>query len=362
MADASVSLGSVFVSYAHEDVDRVRPLVDYLVASGLPVWWDEKLEAGTTYRMAIEKALGEASCVVVLWTAASIQSRFVLDEVGRVEKKGILVPAFLDAGLQPPLGFGQFQYLDLSGWTGGDNPQLTKLVSRARSLVALGPSQSFYQQGLTEDNWTLNNSRQIVSNLRGLTQDIRHVGDLLTTGTPAVQDLRGALDEVGKTYRVVNDAILNFIMPAVEGGPINPKPYVEMERGSLITAIRAGHGHCGLILTYYFRYGGLRDAVKGKLGQTDLANLDNTFSQLGTADGDLFRPLEQIGDLLTSESRVVANLLLAEQDKVARQRILDGRLRLSPLEQDLTKAMQELQELESSLGYVDRSGSAAAPN
>jgi hypothetical protein len=68
----------------------------------------------------------------------------------------------------------------------------------------------------------------------------------------------------------------------------------------------------------------------------------------------LFRPLELIGELLANESRSVANLLLAGQEPAARQRILDGRAKLQPLEDNLTRAILELQKIESSLGYVQR--------
>ena len=79
-----------------------------------------------------------------------------------------------------------------------------------------------------------------------------------------------------------------------------------------------------------------------------------TFRQLSTADGDLFDDLVAVGGVLTGEASVIAGLLLAGQQKMARQRILDGRKKLLPLERTLSKAMLSLQRIETSLGFVPR--------
>jgi hypothetical protein len=56
--------------------------------------------------------------------------------------------------------------------------------------------------------------------------------------------------------------------------------------------------------------------------------------------------------VLKNESRVIVNLLLAGQDQAARQRIIAGRQRLQPLEDDLASALAELQQIEASIGYA----------
>jgi hypothetical protein len=63
--------------------------------------------------------------------------------------------------------------------------------------------------------------------------------------------------------------------------------------------------------------------------------------------------LEDIGDILSNESRVIANLLLVGQDVIARQRIRDGRVKLGPLDDNLSIAMRDLQEAEAFLGYAE---------
>jgi len=80
--------------------------------------------------------------------------------------------------------------------------------------------------------------------------------------------------------------------------------------------------------------------------------LDAGARILGTADGDLFAALSRVGEALTTEPTDLVNLLIGGQDRVARQRMLQGRKRLLPLRRELSTAMSELQRIEASLGYV----------
>ena len=44
----------IFVSYASEDLERVKPLVTTLEEQGWSVWWDRELVAGPSYEDKIE--------------------------------------------------------------------------------------------------------------------------------------------------------------------------------------------------------------------------------------------------------------------------------------------------------------------
>jgi len=57
--------------------------------------------------------------------------------------------------------------------------------------------------------------------------------------------------------------------------------------------------------------GGVRDAIEARLSDEQLCDLDNTFATLGTADGDAFQQMTQIGDYLRDESRAVVNSMFA---------------------------------------------------
>jgi tetratricopeptide (TPR) repeat protein len=110
-------MASVFLSYARQDAARVRSIVAALERDGHTIWWDEQIPGGDQFANAIESALESADAVVVLWSAASVQSAWVRDEAATARDRGSLVPVTLD-GTQPPLGFRQFQTIDLSKWSG----------------------------------------------------------------------------------------------------------------------------------------------------------------------------------------------------------------------------------------------------
>lgn len=103
----------VFVSYASQDRDRVLPIVNALEAVGWTVWWDRAIGAGSAFDREIEKAIDQARCVVVIWTANSIESEWVRTEANEGLEKGMLVPVQLEH-VKPPLAFRRIQTIDLA--------------------------------------------------------------------------------------------------------------------------------------------------------------------------------------------------------------------------------------------------------
>ncbi len=71
-------MADIFLSYASEDRERVIPLVEALQADGFSVWWDRTIQAGNTYDREIEAAIGEAACMVVVWSA-NWKGAFIID-------------------------------------------------------------------------------------------------------------------------------------------------------------------------------------------------------------------------------------------------------------------------------------------
>lgn len=102
----------VFLSYSRDDKPKARKIHDLLQASGISVWWDDMLEGGTRFHEVTEFHLENAGAVVVLWSKISVASHWVHDEATRGRDRGVLVPVSIDGAL-PPLGFRQFQWLDL---------------------------------------------------------------------------------------------------------------------------------------------------------------------------------------------------------------------------------------------------------
>ena len=108
-------MASVFLSYSRQDVGRVSAIAVALEREGHSVWWDQHISGGEEFADAIEQALVSADAVIVCWSATSVHSAWVRDEAASGRDRGCLVPLTLD-GTQPPLGFRQYQTVDLSRW------------------------------------------------------------------------------------------------------------------------------------------------------------------------------------------------------------------------------------------------------
>lgn len=102
----------VFVSYSSKDRDRVRPIVEALNDVGWTVWWDREIGAGTAFDREIEKAIDVAKCVVVVWSADSVESEWVRNEANEGLEKNNLVPVLIEP-VRPPLAFRRIQTIDL---------------------------------------------------------------------------------------------------------------------------------------------------------------------------------------------------------------------------------------------------------
>lgn len=130
-------LASVFLSYVREDAEKARALAALLERAGHSVWWDRQIKGGAQYSAEIEAALDAAEKVVVLWSAKAVGSAWVRDEAAAGRDTGRLVPVTLD-GTAAPLGFRQFQTIDLSRWNGRSNaPQMKELQD---AIGAPGPA------------------------------------------------------------------------------------------------------------------------------------------------------------------------------------------------------------------------------
>ena len=132
-------MAGVFLSYDRDDADRARPLAAALEKAGHSVWWDLHVRSGAQFSKVIEEALKAADAVVVLWSKQSVESAWVRDEAAAGRDSGRLVPVTID-GTEPPLGFRQFQTIDLSRWKGRrTSVQLRTLLGDVEALAASRP-------------------------------------------------------------------------------------------------------------------------------------------------------------------------------------------------------------------------------
>lgn len=86
-------MSDVFLSYSSADRDRAEAVATSLADAGLDVWWDRELLAGSSYARAIRAELDTARAVLVLWTAASVESDWVYSEARRGHERRAFVQA-----------------------------------------------------------------------------------------------------------------------------------------------------------------------------------------------------------------------------------------------------------------------------
>ncbi len=133
-------MADIFISYAREDRERVRPIQASLESRGFDVFWDTEIQPGHRWDETLQEKLEFAKCVLVAWSESSVTSHWVKDEASYGRDHNILLPITLD-GTPPPLGFRQIQTVDLSKWKGdvGD-PAIRDILGQAERLLGSEPA------------------------------------------------------------------------------------------------------------------------------------------------------------------------------------------------------------------------------
>ena len=132
-------MAKLFLSYSRTDEARARRFAAWLERQSHEVWRDEQdIGGGASFSSEIEQALKNCDAVLVLWSAASVQSAWVRDEAGYGRDAGKLIPFSLD-GTEPPLGFRQFQSIDISRWKGQREGPDANRIREAITRVSHGP-------------------------------------------------------------------------------------------------------------------------------------------------------------------------------------------------------------------------------
>jgi hypothetical protein len=128
-------MSEIFISYASEDRERVKPIVEALALQGWAVWWDRKIPFGKTFDQIIEEALEAARCVVVVWSQHSVTSEWVKNEAYEALQRHILVPVLID-DVKIPLGFRRIQAARLLDWKiDQKNIEFESLVETIKNII-----------------------------------------------------------------------------------------------------------------------------------------------------------------------------------------------------------------------------------
>lgn len=128
-------MSDIFISYKREEQTSARQLADALEQEGLSVWWDPKLRVGEHFDDVIENALDQASCVIVMWSERSVQSRYVRDEAMYALERDKLVPLAVE-NVALPFRFKGVHTLSLLGWDGSrDFAEFRRLVDDISAIL-----------------------------------------------------------------------------------------------------------------------------------------------------------------------------------------------------------------------------------
>ena len=124
-------MAKLFLSYARADLDAAQRLADALAEAGHDVWWDRHLHGGSRFGKEIDQELAAADAILVLWSRDSGESAWVQDEAAEGRDSGRLVPLLID-GSKPPLGFRQYQSIEMADWRAGDDRLHSVLAAVAK--------------------------------------------------------------------------------------------------------------------------------------------------------------------------------------------------------------------------------------
>ena len=234
-------MADIFVSYSRQDKARVAPLVEALEAEGWSVWWDPAIAPGEEFDGLISRELDAARSLVVVWTAASVDSRWVRGEARDAADRGVLVPVRLDNS-RLPIDFRAVHTTDLDGWN--DDPQSPAFQGLRKALEAkLGlprkaaiapvaaekkpqvsicvlpfanmsgdPEQEYFSDGITEDIITdlgkvsalLIVSRNMAFSFKGAKGGVGEIGRQTKASYVLVGSVRKAGERVRITAQLVN--------------------------------------------------------------------------------------------------------------------------------------------------------------
>ncbi len=125
-------MSDIFICYSRQDASIADRLMQRFQEAGWNVFIDKQTHVGRRWHKEIEQKLHATKAVVVLWSANSRDSDYVLEEAEYGKRKDILFPAFIEQ-VETPYGFSRIQTADLTGWKGSeDSPDIMQLMNALR--------------------------------------------------------------------------------------------------------------------------------------------------------------------------------------------------------------------------------------
>jgi formylglycine-generating enzyme required for sulfatase activity len=136
-------MAEIFISYKSERRKAARHLEQILIRHGYTVWFDHALVRGHDYEAQIQREIGEAKAVIVLWCALSVNSEAVRSEASYAKHKGKQVPVLIEP-CELPLFSALTQRIDLTKATcAPSDPAFYPLLDDIERLVGRAPQPEY---------------------------------------------------------------------------------------------------------------------------------------------------------------------------------------------------------------------------
>ena len=128
----------VFISYSHQDRDRVEPILRELAARGYRFWYDEGIDPGTEWPETIARHLENSSVCLSFISPNAAASKNCRREINFALSRNIpLLTVFLeDTQIGPGLDMQISMYQSIMGYT---YPSLSALMDRVVSVDVMEP-------------------------------------------------------------------------------------------------------------------------------------------------------------------------------------------------------------------------------
>jgi hypothetical protein len=165
----------------------------------------------------------------------------------------------------------------------------------------------------------------------------------------AARKLTEALDEITKTWQVIDMSIVRFLNLGFEKEALEKgsKDLLGMAGGQLRVEVDRGRGHCSKIRNIYDEY--LDRWFSRVLNPKEYDVIKFEFMKLAFADMDIFYGMEEMAHQLQEEADEILEMVEAGENEEARKRVLSSRNKLSELQRNMSRTMSELHKIKSEL-------------
>ena len=92
----------IFISYAHDDSERVLPIISYIANEEYRIWFDQRIEVGTKWAEVIAQRLNQSTCFMAFITDNYLRSDNCMDEIEHAKNKKIPILIIYLEDLQIP--------------------------------------------------------------------------------------------------------------------------------------------------------------------------------------------------------------------------------------------------------------------